>query len=89
MWHDTQKPIQLSGLFLKGITQFGGGQGDAHRTLGCGKSMHTQRAYGRSEGKYLKLDEGLLNRKRNENSYRAPAVVKMEYNSWWHTTAGV
>ena len=34
MWSDTRKPI-----LLKGITRLGGGQGDAHRTLGCGKSM--------------------------------------------------
>ena len=32
MWHDTWKPILFIWLFPKGITQLGGGQGDAHRT---------------------------------------------------------
>ena len=39
MWHVTQKLILLFGLFLKGITRDGGGQGGAHKVRGWGKSM--------------------------------------------------
>ena len=53
MWRDTRKPIQLIGLFLKGITQLGGGQGEAQRTLGCGKSMPPARSHSVWEGRLL------------------------------------
>ena len=39
MWHATRKPILLIGLSPEGITQHGGGQGDALRSHGCDKSM--------------------------------------------------
>ena len=39
MWHITQKLILLVGLFLKGITWDGEGQGGAHKVRGWGKLM--------------------------------------------------
>ena len=39
IWHATRKPILLVRLSPKGVNQHGVGQGDAHRTHGCGKSM--------------------------------------------------
>ena len=39
------------------------------------------RAYGRNTVKYLTLDEGLLNRKRNEDSYQRH-LIKLEYGNW-------
>ena len=45
MWHVTQKMILLVDLFLKGITQRRGGQGDNHKVRGWGKSMLPVRSY--------------------------------------------
>ena len=39
MWLATGKPIMHIGLFLKGIIQHGGGQGEAQRTHACDKSI--------------------------------------------------
>ena len=39
MWHVTQKPILLLGLFLKGITRCGGGQESVHKVCGWSKSL--------------------------------------------------
>ena len=49
MWRDTQKPIQFIGSFPK-VTWLGGGLGDAHRTLGCGKLMPPAGSYSVWEG---------------------------------------
>ena len=59
MWHVTQV-ILLLGLFLKGVTQSGGGQGGTYKVRGRGKSMLPVESYLVWEGGLHGMIAGLV-----------------------------